>query len=608
MKKITEERIGLVMIIATLTVILLIAGLFLIHYQKTRDNAIRMEGRNVVHLLTNLSYEQLVPNQRQNSILDLLNSRHVDSDFAYATVVDTSGQPLATSSSGAALIPPADLTSEKNLWATEHEFQTQTDQRTLLEFRAPILVQGELAGYIRVGYFKPGFALQELPFIAQLALPIFLLVPLAYLLIRRELKPLEEANQQINQAMRHQHLLTANDTPDNFQDFMQNFKLFMHEIDRRFTEIDNQGFKTKVTTLAHNFNRQRIETALQSLPDAVLVMDETGKTTFATSKLDTIIDRSLSAIIGAKPHEWCDDKNVSALLANYYNNQSRLHRSDSVDFKPTQCPEKTFSVSAYPLFTPKDTETIFGTLVVFHDKTQELLAKSARDQFIGNIAHELKSPLNVISMSAEILLDENNLSEHERIQSINIINDEVERLSSLITNLLNITTIEAGNMVLNCQRVKVADFLQDTLTSVARFGIADETQFDIQLSNNLTTIEIDKNLFRVSLNNFLTNAIKYNKSNGKITLFAEETDDQLIIKISDTGIGISEHDQKHIFEKFYRSEDDNARKKPGNGLGLALAKEIIELHGGKLTLQSTLGEGSTFTITLKKTSTLLKAG
>ena len=607
MKKITEERFGLVMIMAALLVIVLIAGQFLIHRQKTRDTAVRIEGSNVVHLLTNLSYEQLVPSQRQNSILDLLNSRQIDSDFAYAAVVNTLGQPLAVSASGAALIPPADLQNDKNLWATEHEFQTQADQRTVLEFRAPILTRGELAGYVRVGYFKPGLELQELPFIAQLALPIFLLVPLTYILIRRELKPLKEASHEINQAMQRQHISTAIDSSDNFQDFMQNFKRFMQEIDRRFSELDNQNFKTKATTLALNYNRQRIESALQSLPDAVLVMDETGKATFANSKLQTMMGCPLTAVIGAKPHEWCEDKEVSALLAKYYSSQRRLHRSDSVEFKPPQCPEKTLAVSAYPLFTPKDTETVFGTLVVFHDKTQEILAKSARDQFIGSIAHELKSPLNVIHMSAEALLDENNVSDDDRIHSVNIINDEVERLSALITNLLNITMMEAGNMVLDYQRIKISIFLQDTLTSVARGGTADDSQFDIQLSNNLSTIEVDKNLLRIALNNLLTNAVKYNKPNGKVTLSADETDDQLIIKISDTGFGIAEHDQERIFEKFYRSENDNVRQKPGHGLGLALVKEIVELHGGKLSLQSTLGEGSTFTITLKKTSSLLKA-
>lgn len=607
MKKLTEDRFGLLLIAAALMVIAMIAGQFLFHRVKTRDQAVRIEGRNVTRVLSNFSYDQLVPAEKHNSILDLLNSQHADSGFAYAAVVDRTGQPLAMSTSGAAMIPPEDIRGNATLWMTEREFQVQPEQKSVLEFRLPLLDHGELVGYIRVGYFKPVLELQELPFIAQLALPIFLLVPLTYFLIRRELQPIKEANREINLAMQRQQITTSLDSSNSFQDFMEKFKFFVHEIDRRFKELNQENLKNQATTLALKYNRQRIESALQSLPDAVIVMDETGKTTFANSKIKSVIDLSPEDITGSKATDWCENKEVCALLEKYGNNQNRLHRSDSVEFNPGHFPEKTFSVNAYPLFTPKDTENIFGTLVVFHDKTQEILAKSARDQFISNIAHELKSPLNVIHMSAETLLTNTGNTAEDIVQTTNVINDEVERLTSLISNLLDITMMEAGNLVPERQRVKVADFLQDTFDSVARGKTANDVQVEIQLANNLSTIDVDKNLVRVALNNLLTNAIKYNKPGGKVTLTAEETDNQLVITISDTGIGIAERDLEHIFEKFYRSDDDKVRNKSGHGLGLALAKEIIELHGGKLSLQSVLGEGSTFTITLKKTSTLLKA-
>jgi signal transduction histidine kinase len=607
MKKLSEDRFGLLMIAAALMVIAMIAGQFLFHRVNTRDQTVRIEGRNVARVLSNFTYEQLVPAEKHNSILDLLNSQHADSGFAYAAVVDRNGQPLALSTSGAAMIPPEDIQGNATLWMTEHEFQVQPDQKSVLEFRSPLLDHGELVGYIRVGYFKPVLELQELPFIAQLALPIFLLVPLTYFLIRRELQPIKEANREINLAMQRQQITTSVDSSNNFQDFMEKFKYFVHEVDRRFKELNQENLKTQATTLALKYNRQRIESALQSLPDAVIVMDETGKTTFANSKIKSVIDLSPEDITGAKASDWCENKEVCALLEKYGNNQNRLHRSDSVEFIPSRFPEKVFSVNAYPLFTPKDTENIFGTLVVFHDKTQEILAKSARDQFISTIAHELKSPLNVIHMSAETLLTNADNTAENIVQTTNVINDEVERLTSLISNLLDITMMEAGNLVPERQRVKVADFLQDTFDSVARGKTANDVQVEIQLANNLSTIDVDKNLVRVALNNLLTNAIKYNKPGGKVTLTAEETDTQLVINISDTGIGIAERDREHIFEKFYRSDDDKVRKKSGHGLGLALAKEIIELHGGKLSLLSAPGEGSTFTITLKKTSTLLKA-
>lgn len=595
------------MIAATLLVIFLISGQFLFHRLDIKDQAIRTEGRNVARLLSNLSYEQLVPSEKSNSILDLLNSRQTDSGFSYAAIVDKKGQPLVISTSGVAMIPPEDMSGNTTLWLTEHELQVPPDQTTVLEFRSPLLKHGEHVGYIRVGYFKPVLELQELPFLAQLALPIFLLVPLTYVLLRRELKPIKEANREINLAMQRQHISTSIvDSSNNFEDFMDKFKFFVHEVDRRFKELNQENLTTQATTLALKYNRQRIESALQSLPDAVIVMDETGRATFANSKINSVVDRSPTDITGAKPSDWCENKDICALLEKYSNNQSRLHRSDSVEFNPTDFPEKTFSVSAYPLFTPKDTENIFGTLVVFHDKTQEMLAKSARDQFISTIAHELKAPLNVIHMSAETLLIDSDISSQNIVQKTNIINDEVERLNSLISSLLDITLMEAGNLVPDRQRVKIAEFLQDTFNSVARGKTANAVQVDLQLSNNLSTIDIDKNLVRVALNNLLTNAIKYNKPGGKVTLTAEESDSQLIINITDTGIGIDLHDQEHIFEKFYRSDNDNVRAKSGHGLGLALAKEIIQLHGGKLSLQSTFGEGTTFTITLKKTSTLLK--
>jgi signal transduction histidine kinase len=201
---------------------------------------------------------------------------------------------------------------------------------------------------------------------------------------------------------------------------------------------------------------------------------------------------------------------------------------------------------------------------------------------------------------------EPDLPNEQLIGSINVINDEVERLSNLIGNLLNISKIEAGNIAINMQRVKLNEFLQDTYDSVARSGDNSSIQFELNLSQNLPNIQLDKDLLRVALNNLLTNAVKYNRPGGKVSFSAEETDEQIILTISDTGIGIAEKDQPYVFEKFYRSDDDEVTQRSGHGLGLALAKEIIDLHHGSLHLQSTVGEGSVFTIELKKTSSFLK--
>lgn len=606
MKLIKGDRFGIVMIIATLLVIVLIATQYLNHRHKIKDLAIKAEGRNIVRLLSNLPYNQLVPDDRRNGILDLLNSNRDDSGFAYAAIVSLTGQPIAVTASGKAVIPQVTLSNEKNLWTTEHEINSQNDERIVYEFRAPVLDGGNLAGYIRVGYFKPGLELTEIPFIAQLALPIFLLVPFTYLLIRRELKPLKRASLEINEIMQKQGLGESSNSNENFQDFMLNFERFMGKVDQRFGELNQQNFKVKASGLALTYQRQRTESALQSLPDAILVMDETGKATYANSKLIPLIGGSLESIIGAKPHEWCQNVELNELLAKYQINLQRFQLSDSIEFNPVNNLSATISVSAYPLFTAKEKDSICGTLVVFKDITQEILANQARDQFINHVAHELKSPLNVIHMYAEALL-EPDLDAEQHISTINVINDEVERLNNLIFNLLNISKIEAGSIALDIQRVKLTEFLTDTFDSVVRSGNDKQIQFDLDLPRHLSDIQFDKHLLRVAINNLLTNAVKYNTLGGKVSFKVEENEDNIIFTIKDSGIGIAEKDQSHVFEKFYRSEDDNVTQRSGHGLGLALAKEIVDLHQGKLSMQSTVGEGSVFTIELKKTTSFLKS-
>ena len=608
MKKIVSERSGLIMISAALLVILFISYQLIAHRYSVKEQTLKQQGRNIAQVLSTLPFEQLAIKNGRSNILELVFNKHRQSSFAYAAIVDLDGKPLAISASGSTTIPQIQLTDTTNLWPTEHQLVSQTENSDVIEFRSPLLAKGELAGYFRIGFFKPSISvdLKELPFIAQLALPIFLLVPLTYVLIRRELQPLRQANLELKKAWNKQHLGTDTETSADFQDFMQNFKHFVDAVDGRFQQLQHDNVKSQASSLAISYQRRRMESAIQSLPDAILVMDETGLTTFANSKLASVIGQPLEAILNKKVQQWCDNPDVITLLAKYCHNISRLQRSETIEFIPEHNPGKTIAVSAHPIFTPKDVDTICGTLVVFHDNTQEILANNARDEFIAHVAHELKSPLNVIRMYAELLSDEQGIADEQRFNAVNVINDEVDRLAALVGNLLNITKIEAGNITLNRQRVKFIEFLEDTFNSVARSGKHEDIHFNLQLPRTLSSIQVDKELLRIALNNLLTNAVKYNRPNGNVTLSAEELDDFIVIRVSDTGLGISATDQPRIFEKFYRSTEDQIIQKGGHGLGLSLAKEIIELHQGEITLQSTVGEGSEFTIALKKTSTILK--
>jgi signal transduction histidine kinase len=176
----------------------------------------------------------------------------------------------------------------------------------------------------------------------------------------------------------------------------------------------------------------------------------------------------------------------------------------------------------------------------------------------------------------------------------------------MIDNLLNLAMIEMGTVAMHRQRVKMGKFLEDIYQSMSHDKRVEELNFDLSLPHDLGALSIDKDLVRVSINNLISNAIKYNQPGGKIELVAEENDTEIIIRVRDSGIGISEQDQHRIFEKFFRSEDEEVRKRTGHGLGLSLVHETVKLHNGEITINSSPGEGTEFVMRFNKESNMLK--
>jgi signal transduction histidine kinase len=163
-----------------------------------------------------------------------------------------------------------------------------------------------------------------------------------------------------------------------------------------------------------------------------------------------------------------------------------------------------------------------------------------------------------------------------------------------------------GEISIERQRLRLHDFLEDTFEVASRTERAGSLKLELDLASNLTSIVADKDLLRIAINNLLTNAMKYSQPGGTVSLSSEETEQSVRIIVRDEGIGISEDEQELIFERFYRSEDAKARKSAGHGLGLPLARDIVQLHYGTLTVSSKPNEGSEFVIQIWKESGMLK--
>jgi signal transduction histidine kinase len=597
------------MIAASLTVIVLTVALLFSCRQKEDEAHIREQGVSLARVLSRLPFSQLLPTAGHQGVLSLLQHGQVNSAFAYLLIVDPQGTALNEVSSPGVIAPKVPLAQNPTSWLEERTLHFGSDGRAVQEFHAPLFDQGELAGYLRLGYFKPGFGLaaEQVPFFATLALPIFLLTPLFYFLVRREIRPLQKINSQIDQFVEKGSWNNIKvGATGELRDFIDRFSRFVELASSHIDALEAERADLEASAKILSYQRLRIESVLQSIPDAVVILDESGAVSLANAKLGTLLGIDPEWVIGRKPSEWCDKSELAAFLASCGETSTPGYRSDLVEFSPPEAPEKRIAVSAHPLFSPRNMSQLYGKLVVFRDVTTEILARRSSGEFVAHVAHEVKSPLNVIAMYVESLQGEDGQSEEFRIEAANVLRDEVERLSMLINNILSITKIEMGSISIERHRVKLRDLLEDTFNAVSRSGRGNDLNFTIDLPREMSSVAVDKELLRIAINNLLTNAIKYNRPGGTVSLIADESGGKVRICIRDTGVGITSADQERIFQKFFRSEREEVRAKTGHGLGLSLAREIVQLHHGTLSVNSTPGEGSEFTIELDKETELLK--
>ena len=223
--------------------------------------------------------------------------------------------------------------------------------------------------------------------------------------------------------------------------------------------------------------------------------------------------------------------------------------------------------------------------------------ENLRQDFVSNVSHEIQSPLTSISGFAA-LLKNNELSSEQRAHYLDVIETEAKRLSQLSDNLLKLSSLESNTQPLTLTEFRVDKQLQNAALILEPQWT--EKQIDLSLHLDKTDITGDENLLTQVWVNLLHNAIKFTPKHGNIEVSLTQKNDEVILCIADTGIGISDEDKLHVFERFYKADKSRDRSLGGNGLGLSLVKKIVELHGGTITVESTLGVGASFIIKLPK--------
>ena len=243
---------------------------------------------------------------------------------------------------------------------------------------------------------------------------------------------------------------------------------------------------------------------------------------------------------------------------------------------------------------------ISGLVAVLHDTTEQEKEERERRLFVSNVSHELRTPLTSVKSYLEAL-DEGALSEPVAPDFIKVSLDETNRMMRMVTDLLHLSRIDNATSNLDVELINFTAFITFILNRFDKIKSQDENlKYELIRDYPITSvwIEIDTDKMTQVIDNILNNAIKYSPDGGKITVSMKTTDDQMILSISDQGLGIPKQDLPKIFDRFYRVDRARSRAQGGTGLGLAIAKEIIKQHDGFIWAKSEYGKGSTFTIVL----------
>jgi len=345
------------------------------------------------------------------------------------------------------------------------------------------------------------------------------------------------------------------------------------------------------------------EQTFNSLPDAVAIVDPGGKVEVATETAKNVFGLKPTKQIQNLPLLWAGEIFSEALRAG----RTIVPKGEQRVFQHfVEGEEHYFRPEAIPILDQQRQPT--GVVLVLQDVTQEREQEELKRGIISTVSHQLKSPLTSIRMAIHLLLEERvgGLTP-KQVELLVAAREDSDRLHSILNDLLDISRIESGKVPMDFHKIfphsLVVEALVPFQTDFKDRGVTLTTE----LPNDLPEVWADTARINHVFANLLSNALRYTPPGGTVTVTARADEEQIHFSVSDTGRGIAGQYLSTIFEKFFRVPDQG-RAETGVGLGLAIVKEIVEAHGGTIRVESRLGEGSTFTFTLRRADRVMEKG
>jgi two-component system, OmpR family, phosphate regulon sensor histidine kinase PhoR len=347
--------------------------------------------------------------------------------------------------------------------------------------------------------------------------------------------------------------------------------------------------------------RNRSSAILRSMVEGVAVIDAEEHLVFYNRAFSEILIVDSANAEGRPLIEVVRNSDLVGLIRRALRGEEGLQSDITMgitqarSFSITAAPVKALDASA-PGRAPDEKPS--GAVVVLHDVTELRRLERVRQDFVANVSHEFKTPLTAIQGFAETLLAGALDDPENNRRFLEIIRNHAIRLARLTNDLLKLARIEAGKMELEFSSVGLLELIEGCTETTLLKANRKEITLEISVPPQLPPVRGDATLLRDVLQNLLDNAIQYTPAGGHISVAATAGPREAIITVADTGIGIPLADSERIFERFYRVDAARSREAGGTGLGLSIAKHIVEAHGGKLWVESTVGQGSKFSFSL----------
>lgn len=405
----------------------------------------------------------------------------------------------------------------------------------------------------------------------------------SWLLTRQITRPLSETRDAAIRVASGDYAATVPVTSgDELGEVARAFNYMAEEIEHYVGEIQEQ--------------KSRLEAVLEASPEAVITTDSRERVTMANPAAARMLGiraadygRALAEIGSPEPFLQC----------------LRGAATTGVAVREVEVGDKAYWVYAARM-NREDNPAIAngsvddaGIILAVRDITEHRSLEKAKTAFVSDVSHELRTPLTTIQSAVDLLERAQERLDPLEHRALQLADQELKRIRGMVEELLVLAQMDSWQYALEVGPADLTDIVQSAVDSVEskaeRFGI--EIVFH-DGGEHRCVCDAQK-LYQVFLN-LLDNAIKYSDPGAHVGITVEDEASELVVRVRDTGVGIPEEDREHLFERFYRVNKDRSRSTGGSGLGLSICKQIVEMHGGDISVQSEVGEGSTFTVRLPK--------